>query len=173
MTFLIAKDPLHLRRLRPSDLDEFVAYRNDPNVARYQGWEALTPDKALQFLTHMHSSPLLTPGEWTQVAVALHYDDTLVGDAGLFISQDGQEAEIGLTLAQAYQGKGFGTRGLDLALALIWRETQAATVRIWTDLRNIAALRVLRRANLVRLPDETRQDGGETIVEAAFMVTRP
>jgi RimJ/RimL family protein N-acetyltransferase len=31
---------LLLRRFRPEDLDAFVAYRSDPEVARYQEWLA-------------------------------------------------------------------------------------------------------------------------------------
>ena len=31
---------LVLRRFRPEDLDAFVAYRSDPETARYQSWEA-------------------------------------------------------------------------------------------------------------------------------------
>jgi RimJ/RimL family protein N-acetyltransferase len=33
---------LVLRRFGPEDLDAFVAYRSDPEVARYQSWEAPT-----------------------------------------------------------------------------------------------------------------------------------
>jgi len=35
----IRTDRLVLRALRPEDVDAFVAYRADPEVARYQGWE--------------------------------------------------------------------------------------------------------------------------------------
>jgi RimJ/RimL family protein N-acetyltransferase len=42
---------LVLRRFRPEDLDAFVAYRSDPETARYQSWEApYRPRQARQFL---------------------------------------------------------------------------------------------------------------------------
>jgi RimJ/RimL family protein N-acetyltransferase len=42
---------LVLRRFRPEDLDAFVAYRSDPETARYQSWEApYRPRQAHQFL---------------------------------------------------------------------------------------------------------------------------
>ena len=37
---MLTTERLVLRRFRPEDLDAFVAYRSDPQVARYQGWEA-------------------------------------------------------------------------------------------------------------------------------------
>jgi RimJ/RimL family protein N-acetyltransferase len=35
-----------LRRFHPGDLTEFVAYRSDPEVARYQSWDAPYPREA-------------------------------------------------------------------------------------------------------------------------------
>ena len=37
---------LRLRILRPDDLDAFHAYRSDPVVAKYQGWEPMTTREA-------------------------------------------------------------------------------------------------------------------------------
>jgi RimJ/RimL family protein N-acetyltransferase len=36
----LTSERLVLRRFRPEDLDAFVAYRSDPEIARYQSWEA-------------------------------------------------------------------------------------------------------------------------------------
>ena len=47
---------LVLRRFRPQDLDAFVAYRSDPQVARYQSWEApYPPSQARQFLRELQA----------------------------------------------------------------------------------------------------------------------
>jgi hypothetical protein len=35
-----------LRALRAEDIDDFVAYRSDPEVARYQGWPLLAAARA-------------------------------------------------------------------------------------------------------------------------------
>jgi hypothetical protein len=63
---------LVLRRFRPEDLDAFVAYRSDPETARYQSWEApYRPSQARQFLHELEAINPDTPGEWFQFAVAL------------------------------------------------------------------------------------------------------
>ena len=36
----IESERLILRRFEDSDLTSFVAYRNDPEVARYQSWDS-------------------------------------------------------------------------------------------------------------------------------------
>jgi RimJ/RimL family protein N-acetyltransferase len=62
---------LVLRRFGPEDLDAFVAYRSDPETARYQSWEApYRPSQARQFLQELEAIDPDTPGEWFQFAVA-------------------------------------------------------------------------------------------------------
>jgi aminoglycoside 6'-N-acetyltransferase len=62
---------LVLRRFRPADLDAFVAYRSDPQIARYQSWEApYRPSQARQLLAELEAIHLDTPGDWFQFAVA-------------------------------------------------------------------------------------------------------
>ena len=39
---------LILRRFRAGDLKSFVAYRKDPEIARFQSWENYTPEQAIQ-----------------------------------------------------------------------------------------------------------------------------
>ena len=47
---ILETDRLKLRPFQMSDLDPFVAYRSDPEVARYQGWDAPYPvEKSRRF----------------------------------------------------------------------------------------------------------------------------
>src|SRR5215208_4207025 len=53
---------LVLRRFRSEDLDAFVAYRSDPETARYQSWEApYRPSQARQFLQELEAIHPDTP----------------------------------------------------------------------------------------------------------------
>ncbi len=38
---------LRLRRFAEADLPAFIAYRNDPDVARYQSWEGISEAEAV------------------------------------------------------------------------------------------------------------------------------
>jgi hypothetical protein len=55
-----------LRRLGAKDLAAFHAYRQDPEVGRYQGWTATDDTQAIAFLTQMNTAALLQPGVWSQ-----------------------------------------------------------------------------------------------------------
>jgi RimJ/RimL family protein N-acetyltransferase len=53
---VLTSERLVLRRFRPEDLDAFVAYRSDPEVARYQRWEAPYPaGQARRFLQELQA----------------------------------------------------------------------------------------------------------------------
>jgi RimJ/RimL family protein N-acetyltransferase len=99
---------LVLRRFAADDIPAFVAYRNDPEVARYQGWEACNVEEATA-LVGKAGEPL-TPGEWFQIAFALRDSDALVGDCGLKVHEsEPRHATIGITVASAYQGRGLAS----------------------------------------------------------------
>src|SRR4051812_44270953 len=85
--------PLHsprlvLRRLAADDLEPFLDYRNDPNVARYQSWEGIARAEAIEFIARHGSSNPTRPGEWLQIAIALRPTGLLIGDCGLKVEAD-------------------------------------------------------------------------------------
>src|SRR5207248_365924 len=95
-----------LRRLRTGDLAALQAYRNDPEVGRYQGWEPMTDAAAAAMIAAMAAAPCPTLGDWVQIAIADTATDELLGDIGLHVSAAGAEAELGITLAPSAQGRG-------------------------------------------------------------------
>ncbi|HZN42698.1 MAG TPA: GNAT family N-acetyltransferase, partial [Actinomycetota bacterium] len=73
MTADPAPDPIDTERLRlrrsvPEDAEEISAYRSDPKVNRYQGWERTDPDGVRAEIREMAAR---TPGEpgWVQYSV--------------------------------------------------------------------------------------------------------
>ena len=47
-----------LRTLRETDLEDFLTYRADENVARYQYWEPYTSGQAVEYINkHKDSEP--------------------------------------------------------------------------------------------------------------------
>lgn len=157
-----------LRNLTAADLAAFQAYRGDPGVARYQGWTAMTDDQARAFLLAMSGVPLLTRGDWTQIAIA-DVEGQLIGDMGLHQSDDGASVELGITLARAAQGRGLATEAMRLAIALVWDHPEVTTIRTWADRRNIASVALCHRVGLTHLGVETTGD----VEEEAFILHRP
>ena len=58
-----------VRRFGPQDVAEFVAYRSDAEVARYQSWDApYPPEEGGRFVAQMMTAHPDTPGEMNERA---------------------------------------------------------------------------------------------------------
>ena len=141
-----------LRRFSLDDLKTFVAYRSDPDVARYQSWDAPYSRAAgKRLITAMLGQHPDTPGEWFQFAVTLRSTGELIGDCGSkTIAADPRQAEIGYTIASAHQGNGYGTETVRTLLGYLFSVRGKHRVTASCDPRNAASIRVLERVGMRR-----------------------
>lgn len=164
---------LRLRTLREDDLPAFHAYRSDPAVARFQGWSPMTLAEAAAFLRAQLALRNLAPGSWVQLGIASLASDSLVGDAGVWLSGDGTRAEFGLSIAPAVQGRGHGTEAVQGLIALLFASTAVLRIEASADLRNLPCLGALGRAGMVRVATREAEYKGERCTEQVFIVHRP
>jgi len=143
---------LILRSFRSADAEPFAAYRSDPLVAQYQGWEApYALETARLFCVEMSRRPVGIPGEWCQLALELKVGGEMIGDVAFCIlKEDNFQAEIGFTLSRRYQGQGYATEALRRLLAYLFDELQLHRVRANCDPQNTASSRLLDRLGLRR-----------------------
>jgi RimJ/RimL family protein N-acetyltransferase len=145
----IESERLVLRRFRDSDLELFVAYRNDPEVARYQSWDSFDEREARAFIREMASGQPGVPGDWFQFAIESKEAGVLVGDCALQV--DGQEpyrAEIGFTLAREHQGKGFASEAVSRLLDYAFDTLELHRIVAIADCRNEPSWTLLERVVL-------------------------
>jgi RimJ/RimL family protein N-acetyltransferase len=161
-----------LRRLAASDLAAFQAYRSEPGLGRYQGWSALSDDAARAFLEEMNAAPLFRPGRWIQLGIADPQTLALLGDVGLFLSEDAAQAEIGFTLSGAAQGRGVATAAVRESLRLIFERTPVLQVVAITDARNLASVRLLERIGMRRQAERRVPFRGEPCIEYVYVLAR-
>ena len=162
-----------LRRLQPADLACFQAYRGSPGLGRYQGWSPMPDDEAATFLARMHDKPLLAPAQWIQLGIADAASDDLIGDIGIYLSDDGVRGEIGFTLAHAAQGRGIATAAVREALRLMFAHTAIREVIGTTDVRNAASARLLQRLGFRLREQRDGECRGEPCVERVYALPRP
>jgi RimJ/RimL family protein N-acetyltransferase len=138
----VSTERLIVRRFAAGDVAAFAAYRSDPEVARYQGWDAPVPEAAARRLvTEFAAAEEGTPG-WFQYAVECA--GVLIGDVGVCLDGNRMQAEVGFTIARAHQGKGYATEAVRCVLDRVF----AAGVRRVSaecDARNTASARLLER----------------------------
>jgi len=134
-----------------SDLETFQAYRNDPEISRYQSRETFSREEALDFINEQKSLEPLVPGRWFQFAVALKETLTLVGDCAVNINEENTlQAEIGFTFAREHQGKGYATEAVRRLLDFLFTEAGLHRVIAITDCENQPAVTLLERTGLRR-----------------------
>lgn len=161
-----------LRRLRPTDLAAFQAYRSIPELGRYQGWLPLDDSKALEFLTVMNAAPLFAPGQWIQLGIAEAESDSLIGDIGIHLSNDGLTGEIGFTLEPASQGRGIAAAAVHQALQVLFASTEVEHVLGITDSRNAASVRLLERLGFQHRESRNIVFRGEPCSEEVYVLPR-
>lgn len=145
-------DRLRLRRFTPADLTTFVAYRSDPEVARYQDWDAPYPradgERLISGLLGQHPD---TAGQWFQFAVVLRGTGELIGDcASGTDANDPRQAEIGFTLRPEFQGHGYATEAARELLGYLFGARSKHRVTARCDARNAASVAVLERLGMRR-----------------------
>jgi RimJ/RimL family protein N-acetyltransferase len=131
----VTTERLLLRPFQVDDLEAFVAYRSDPEVARYQSWDAgYSTADGNRFLESQRGLAFGRPGEWLQLAITDRELGTLYGDCAVRVSADQPaSAEIGITLAQASQGKGVATEALSALLTELFEKRGIHRVFAETD----------------------------------------
>lgn len=171
--FLPAKSGrIVLRRLATSDLIAFLDYRRDPEIARYQGWETMTDDEARAFLDYVAGGDLLKPGHWSQIAVTLADTGALIGDIGIFVSVDGTEAEIGVTLCRDAHGQGLASEAVGESIRIVFGHTAVERVIGITDIRNRPSISLLQRVGMRRVGQQESVVKGEACSEFVYALTR-
>ena len=151
MKFNLETNRLRIRHFQDSDLESFLAYRNDPEVARYQGWDVPYPrEKALEFVQEMKAKDPGVQGEWFQAAIEENATGEIVGDLAYFLKKDDPQAYIGFTIARLHWRKGYGIEAIRRLLAYLFDELDLHRVIAITDVDNIASFSLLERLGFRR-----------------------
>ena len=142
---------LVLRRFTNADLEPFLAYRNDPEVARWQGWNSFSLAEAKAFVATQQTKQIAKPGQWFQIAIVLRQTGLLIGDCALRIHKtDARQATLGITLCRSSHGQGFATEAISALLDYVFLERQVHRVQADTDPENEPAWKLLERLGMRR-----------------------
>lgn len=129
--------------LGAADLDTFVKYRNDQQIARYQDWPLpYTHHDAERLLAGQaeHDGPV-PDGDMVQLAI--EHAGTIVGDIGVDLRFGGATAGIGYTLMRSAHGRGLAVEAVGGVVDALFRTAGVRRVIASTDPENLASIRVL------------------------------
>lgn len=134
---------LTLRALQPGDAAVVLAYRNDPEVSRYQDWAL--PVSAAAVAAHVAEQSSVTgprAAEWVQIGI--EHEGELIGDLAVGLDGTGKLATVGYTLRADRQRQGFATEALGALLDALF-ERGLHRVAATLDPDNIASAMLLER----------------------------
>ena len=96
MPFPIETRRLRLRVFEDRDIHPFAGYRSDPDVARYQGWEApFSLEQATHFIDGMKAQIPGELGAWCQIAIERKAGGDLIGDCAFIrLGEDPRQAGL-------------------------------------------------------------------------------
>jgi aminoglycoside 6'-N-acetyltransferase len=144
---------LLLRNFCDDDIEPFMAYRNDPQVYRYQGW-AVPFDRmaALKFINSMKRAIPGVEDIWFQFALEHKAAHQMIGDVG-FLTRSGHykdQAVLGFTLARPYWGQGFANEAVRAVINFLFAELKLHRIQADCDAENAASSRLLERLGFRR-----------------------
>jgi RimJ/RimL family protein N-acetyltransferase len=142
-------EDLTVRRLRPDDAADVLAYRSDPAVARYQYWEPFTARRVEELIAEQD---YVRPGMYgVPLILAVEQGGKVVGDFPLTINvPEHSQGEVGFSLHQGHTGRGLATRTLSavLGFGFVQLGLHRITAAMFTD--NERAWRLTERVGMRR-----------------------
>jgi len=143
----LVTERLVLRALRQDDAETMFAYRSDPEIMRYQGWDPESLADVHEFIAEQAGYAAYAPGSWRQFAIALRADGTMIGDCAVHVPADKPEqAEFGITLAPAFQRRGYASEALRALLRLAFETLGKHRAFASVDPRNAPSIALFARA---------------------------
>ena len=144
----IITNRLIIRNLMITDLDNFHQYRSNPEVTKYQGFDVMTKEACLDFILLQSQKQFGKAGEWVQYAIENEKTKQLIGDCAIKLDQyDIRLAEIGITISDLHQKKGYAKEALTGILDWLFETQNIHRITEIVDAENVASIHLLKSLN--------------------------
>ena len=145
MFYPLLTERLSIQPLAMADLESFVTYRRDPDIARFQSWDtSYSHSQAKELIESQNGVLLPAKGDWLQLGIHFGTGKELIGDLAIYrLEEDAVEFELGFTLAKQFQGHGYARESLLALMDYLFNEVSATKLWAITDRRNINSIKLL------------------------------
>jgi len=152
MTYPLITERLSIQPLSMADLETFVEYRQDPEIARYQSWDTSYAHSQAEELIQSQNGVLLPEkADWLQLGIHLGASGELIGDLAIHrLDEERIAFEIGFTLARQFQGHGYAREALLALMDYLLNEVGATKLEASTDRRNMSSIKLLEAVGFQR-----------------------
>jgi RimJ/RimL family protein N-acetyltransferase len=142
----LESERLILRPVSIGDAEPIFKYRSDKMANKYQGWIPEKLSDVHEFIEHRVSSELNLPDTWFQFGMIRKETLEFIGDLGIhFLPGDAFQVELGITIDQAYQGKGYATEGMREVMNFLFSRLNKHRITASIDPRNEQSIKLVER----------------------------
>jgi diamine N-acetyltransferase len=119
-------------------------------VARYQNWSTPYPlERAEALIAEVSEFEGPTDDEWWMLTIADRFDDEVLGDLAVHLTQQGRTVEIGYTLERAVWGRGYAVEAASALVEYLFETAGVTRVEAMLHPDNPASAMVLERVGLL------------------------
>ena len=157
MFYPLLTERLSIQPLTMADLESFVTYRRDPEIARFQSWDtSYSHSQAKELIESQNGVLLPAKGDWLQLGIHFGTSEELIGDLAIYrLDEERIAFEIGFTLARQFQGHGYAREALLALMDYLIDEVGATKLEASTDRRNISSIKLLEAVGFLQVPART------------------
>ena len=141
MNFTLNSNRLLIRNLKESDLDDFLFYRSNPEITKFQNFATYDKKQAAEFILSQKNREFGLENQWIQLAIILKSDNKLIGDCAVKLHED--IAEIGCTISHNFQQKGYAKEVLLTLMNHLFEQRNIRRIVETTAEENIASQKLL------------------------------
>ena len=147
----ILTNRLHIRNLNPSDIDDFLIYRSNPEVTKYQGFHVMNMKQAREFIEEQKDRLFGEPGQWVQYGIENKSTQKIIGDCAIRLEEfNNQVAEIGITISHLHQGKGYASEGMRGIFSFLFNTQSVERIVETVDAENLASIKLMESLGLYK-----------------------
>lgn len=143
MNNILNTDCLQLRPINQQDAHAIFEYRSDSESNQYQGFIPTKIKEVYEFIEDC-AEDMDELGTWYQLVIIHTQSQQVIGDIGIQFFDENQ-CELGITIAKAFQQKGYATEALMPIIDLLFNHLKKHRIIASIDPRNTACERLLKR----------------------------
>lgn len=129
-------------------MESFIAYHNDPEIIRYQSWNAFSEQEAIDFVQEQKALQPFLSGGWFQIAIELKENSRHIGDCAVNVKEDNQQAEIGFTISRTHQGQGYAFEAVSNLFDYLFSSLNLHRIIGIADCENKASIALLKKLGM-------------------------
>lgn len=143
MAIFLETQRLDLRNLRQEDERILLAYRNDPECAKYQRWEDTSPEAVRRLIGQAKEN--VFPSEQEEQHYAIYNKEETVGDLSCFYTEEDHCVTFGITIAPGFQRRGYAFEILQAAVKAVQKWNPRLDMVALIDKENIPSVALFEK----------------------------